>query len=70
MYTITDVEELGTWMRENLEQCPLFERIGEEELASDPAAQLLTSATEEGQKVARNSGQTWRNVYRRVPDVD
>ncbi len=36
---------------------PLFERVSDEELESDPAACLLASATEEGQKVARNSGQ-------------
>ena len=36
---------------------PLFERLSDEELESDPAACLLASATEEGQKVARNSGQ-------------
>jgi hypothetical protein len=36
---------------------PLFERMSDEELESDPAACLLTTATEEGQKVARNSGQ-------------
>ena len=31
-------------------------RVSEEELASDPAAQQLTSASEEAQKVARNEG--------------
>lgn len=35
---------------------PLFERMSDEELASDQAACLLDKATEEGQKVARNSG--------------
>ncbi len=47
-------------MREKLEAHPLFERVGEEELDSDPAACLLVSATEEGQKVARNGGQVIR----------
>ena len=36
---------------------PLFERLSDEELEADVAAQLLDNATEEGQKVARNSGQ-------------
>ena len=31
-------------------------RVSEEELANDPAAQQLTSASEEAQKVARNEG--------------
>ena len=39
----------------------------EEELAADPAAALLTEGTEEGQKVRRNSGKTWRAVFRRLP---
>jgi Putative methyltransferase len=60
------VQELGDWMRAKLDAHPLFERLSDEELEDDPAAALLTEGTEEGQKVARNSGQTWRNVYRRV----
>ena len=57
LYTITDVAELGQWMARKLDAHPLFERLSDDELASDPAAGVLTSATEEGQKVARNSGQ-------------
>lgn len=44
----------------------MFERVSEEELAGDAAAGLLLEATEEGQKVARNKGSTFRNVYRRL----
>ena len=43
----------------------MFDPVSEEELAADPAAQLLDQATEEGQKVARNSGSTHRAVFRR-----
>jgi len=68
LYTITDVEELGAWMRERLDEDPLFQRLSDEELEGDPAAGLLTEATEEGQKVARNNGETFRSVYRRLPD--
>ncbi|KAL4419590.1 hypothetical protein ABPG77_004839 [Micractinium sp. CCAP 211/92] len=67
LYTITDVEDLGNWQRDKLEAHPLFKRVSEEELANDPAAQLLLQGTEEGQKVARNGGKTWRHVYRRIP---
>lgn len=66
IYTITDVEELGEWMRTCLEDHPLFEVISEEELAADPVVKLLSSATEEGQKVARNGGETFTSVYRRI----
>lgn len=68
LYTITDVQELGEWMRNKLDAHPLFERISDEELDKDPAANLLTSASEEAQKVARNEGKTFRNVYRRIQD--
>lgn len=60
-------QDLGDWMRERLEEHPLFEAISDEELESDPAAGLLVEATEEGQKVARNAGQTHRACYRRIP---
>ncbi|PRW57644.1 Cilia- and flagella-associated 57 [Chlorella sorokiniana] len=66
LYTITDVEDLGNWQRDKLEAHPLFERVSEEELENDPAAQLLLEGTEEGQKVKRNGGKTWRHVYRRI----
>ncbi|KAF5842634.1 putative methyltransferase-domain-containing protein [Dunaliella salina] len=66
LYTITDVEELGNWMRDRLDTHPMFERVSEEELEKDPAAGLLYEATEEGQKVARNKGNTYRAVYRRL----
>lgn len=70
LYTITDVEELGVWMKEKIYAHPLFESVSEEELAADPAAAVLGSATEEGQKVARNGGKTWRGCYRRVEQPD
>lgn len=66
LYTITDVEDLGNWQREKLDAHPLFERVSDEELKGDAAAALLVEGTEEGQKVARNSGKTWRHVYRRI----
>ncbi|KAK2076074.1 hypothetical protein QBZ16_001410 [Prototheca wickerhamii] len=68
LYTITDVEELGIWMKEKLDAHPLFEPVPEEENAADPAAELLVHGTEEGQKVARNGGKTWTSIYRRIPD--
>ncbi|KAJ6745224.1 3-DEOXY-D-MANNO-OCTULOSONIC-ACID TRANSFERASE/TRNA GUANINE-N 7 - -METHYLTRANSFERASE [Salix koriyanagi] len=66
IYTITDVEELGDWMKSCLENHPMFEALTEEELEADPAVKLLNTATEEGQKVARNEGQTFQAVYRRI----
>ncbi|KAF9613320.1 hypothetical protein IFM89_006830 [Coptis chinensis] len=70
IYTITDVEELGEWMKACLEDHPLFEAISEEEFAADPVVKLLTSATEEGQKVARNNGETFTAMFRRISPSD
>ncbi|CAN6970253.1 unnamed protein product [Brassica rapa subsp. trilocularis] len=44
----------------------MFEALTQEELDSDPVVELLCNATEEGQKVARNGGQTFRAVFRRI----
>ncbi|KAF3792072.1 tRNA guanine-N-7-methyltransferase [Nymphaea thermarum] len=66
LYTITDVEELGVWMRKCLEEHALFEQVPEGEIQSDPVVGLLGDATEEGKKVARNGGKTFRSVFRRV----
>jgi tRNA (guanine-N7-)-methyltransferase len=66
IYTITDVEELGEWMRSCLEKHPLFEAVPEEEIKADPVIKLLSTATEESQKVARNGGQTFHAIFRRI----
>lgn len=54
------------WMKDKIDAHPLFESVSEEEVAADPAAAVLSSATEEGQKVARNKGKTWQGCYRRL----
>lgn len=66
MYTITDVEELGRWMAAKIGAHPMFERLTEEECAADPVVPLLFTGTEEGQKVERNEGNTFLNVFRRI----
>lgn len=66
LYTITDVEELGEWMKSCLGAHPLFEEVSLQEQELDPVVHLLRIATEEGQKVERNRGDTFRSVYRRV----
>jgi|TARA_B110000977_G_scaffold101228_1_gene132682 tRNA (guanine-N7-)-methyltransferase len=45
---------------------PMFERLTEEECAADPVVPLLFTGTEEGQKVERNEGNTFLNVFRRI----
>jgi tRNA (guanine-N7-)-methyltransferase len=69
LYTVTDVPDLGGWMAASLDAHPLFRRMTDAELAADPAAALLDSATEEGQKVARNAGSTWKACYVRLGEA-
>lgn len=69
LYTVTDVPDLGAWMAASLDAHPLFRRMTESELAADPAVALLDTATEEGQKVARNGGGTWKACYVRLGEA-
>ncbi|KAL7204795.1 hypothetical protein ACSBR2_017829 [Camellia fascicularis] len=64
IYTITDMEELGKWMMACLKGHPMFEALTDKELEADPVVTLLSSATKEGQKVARNAGQAFQAVFR------
>ncbi|CAD7696831.1 unnamed protein product [Ostreobium quekettii] len=66
IYTITDVPELGQWMKDTLDEHPLFQPYTEEELREDPVVDILAETSEEGQKVHRAGGQTYKAVYRRV----
>ena len=80
VYTITDVEELHQWMvghfdgeEEDGERkgggiMALWERVGEEELKSDPCVKVMMEETEEGKKVTRNKGQKFVAVWRRKED--
>ncbi|MED6127834.1 hypothetical protein PIB30_091925 [Stylosanthes scabra] len=70
IYTITDVEELGDWIKSYLENHPMFEALTEKELEADPIVKLLSSATKEGQKVARNGGLTFQAVFRHIVPSD
>lgn len=66
LYTITDVEDLHKWEVAALDAHPLFRRIPDADLATDPCFLAMHSATEEGQKVTRLSGSKFPAVYRRV----
>jgi len=66
LYTITDVADLHNWHVEHISAHPLFERVPEEQLATDPCYLAMHSATEEGQKVTRLSGQKFAAVFRRI----
>jgi len=68
-YTITDVEELHTWMKGHFEAHPLFESLTAEEIEADPAVEVMRHATEEGKKVAREGKfgfEKYVTVFRRI----
>eukprot|EP00210_Caulerpa_lentillifera_P004701 g4485.t1 len=56
LYTTTDVEELSIWMKERLDEHPLFESLTDEELEADEIVPLLLDSSEEGKKVLKNRG--------------
>lgn len=68
VYTITDVEDLHMWMVQHLEAHPAFERIPKEEEEADECVQVMLTETEEGKKVARNKGQKFVALFRRLED--
>lgn len=68
LYTATDVEELHQWMSTVLNEHPLFEQMTDIVTATDPIFSLLDDTTEEGQKVARNSGHCYKACYKRIVD--
>lgn len=53
-------------MESCLESHPMFEALTSEELEADHVVKLLSTTTEEGQKVARTEGQTFQAIYSRI----
>ncbi|XP_013382075.1 tRNA (guanine-N(7)-)-methyltransferase isoform X2 [Lingula anatina] len=68
VYTITDVEEVHTWMVQHFSDHPLFERMTTEQLKDDPVVEKLYESTEEGKKVTRNKGDKFLAVFKRMSD--
>ncbi|TPX33416.1 hypothetical protein SeMB42_g07486 [Synchytrium endobioticum] len=68
LYTCTDVRALHEWMVKHIDTHPLFERIPNSELDSDPCIHCVLNETEEGKKVTRNNGEKFLAVYRRIED--
>ncbi|CAG11754.1 unnamed protein product, partial [Tetraodon nigroviridis] len=68
VYTMTDVEEVHTWMVKHFTEHPLFARVPEEELVGDVVVSRLGTCTEEGKKVQRNGGKNFLAVFRRIEE--
>jgi tRNA (guanine-N7-)-methyltransferase len=70
LYTVTDVKDLHEWMVKHIDDHPLFERLTQEQCDKDPCVPCVMEDTEEGQKVARNSGEKYLAVYRRIEKAE
>ena len=70
LYTITDVEDLANWHRDQLQMHPGFELLSEDELKDDPVVNAVYTSTEEGKKVERNSGSKYLYAARRKADIE
>ncbi|EDW06288.1 tRNA (guanine-N(7)-)-methyltransferase [Drosophila mojavensis] len=66
VYTMTDVEDLHTWIVSHMTQHPLFERLSDEEANADPITPKLYQSSEEGAKVVRNKGEHFLAIFRRI----
>lgn len=69
LYVATDVLELHEWMVDCLNAHPLFERVDNAEMQNDPVIDCIVNSTEEGKKVARNNGDKYWAVFRRIPFI-
>lgn len=69
VYTITDVKDLHEWMKAHLTAFPLFQPVDEATLRAEGKGAILDAVyndTEEGKKVARNSGEKWLACFKRI----
>ncbi|KAI4118038.1 MAG: hypothetical protein LQ345_001838 [Seirophora villosa] len=68
VYTITDVEDLHTWMVRHFDEHPSFEKVSKEEEVEDECVKTMKVETEEGKKVERNKGEKFVACFRRSED--
>jgi len=66
LYTITDVRDLHAWMVACCDAHAAFARVPDADLAGDACVDIMTAATEEGQKVERLRGAKFVAVFRRL----
>lgn len=66
LYLVTDVEELGHWMSDKLGEQKCFERLSVADMETDLVVPILFTGSEEGQKVERNEGKRFLQVFRRI----
>ena len=69
IYTITDVKDLGDWMKKHLHEHPLFELIPEEELKDDVLIDYIKNASEDGQRTTDEKKNKYMAVFRKKVSV-
>nr|CCM19339.1 tRNA (guanine-N(7)-)-methyltransferase,putative,methyltransferase, putative [Leishmania guyanensis] len=69
LYTVSDVAELEEWMKQCLDDSPLFRRLTEAELSTSAHQQVLeivTGTSEDAQRTARKGLQKYFAVHMRI----
>jgi tRNA (guanine-N7-)-methyltransferase len=66
LYVVTDVKDLYEWMTTHLAAHPSFERLSDVEEKNDILHDKLLNRSEEAQKVARNHGDKFLAIFRRI----
>lgn len=67
LYTVTDVEDLHRWHERQIDPHPLFRRVSDEELQSDPFFPVARHASEDAQKIVKSKSLTsFYAVYQRI----
>lgn len=69
VYFVTDVKDLYDWMYDHFKNFPLFEELSKEEIEKDEIVPHLFDSSEEGQKVTRNNGEKFFNVFKRIERI-
>ena len=68
LYTITDVEDLHSWMVNHFKTHPSFSRLSKEDEEADGCVDVMKYDTEEGKKVEQNQGKKFIACFRRLED--
>lgn len=71
IYTVSDVDELETWMINCLDACPLFRRLSSEEISAvssnhDDVMKIVTDSSEDAQRTARKGLKKNYAVHMRI----
>jgi len=66
IYAVSDVKELGDWMRDKLEKHPSFEALSSEEMDRDPYAQYVKDSSEDAVRSQKQKRDKHLCIFRRL----